>query len=491
MDNLHKLSGIEIHHLFLQRKVSATLIANTYLTRCKKYNDQLGAFLAIYEEDMLKKAKDLDEKLSQGKKVGKLAGIPIAIKDNIHIKGKITTCGSKFLENYIAPFDATVTRLIEKEDGLIIGKTNLDEFAMGSTNENSAFYPAKNPWNTKCTPGGSSGGSAAAVSARLCCIALGSDTGGSIRQPAAFTGTFGFKPTYGRVSRHGLVAFGSSLDQIGPMANSVQDIALMMEVIGTPCEKDATSYDLPSESYVNALVDNLDGATVGVPFNFLKNLEKKSKEDFEKNLEILKNLGASIIEVDLNILEYSISTYYVLAAAEASTNLSRFDGIRYGKRSSKAQTLDQVYDYSRNEGFGEEVKTRILLGTYVLSEGHQKQLYMKAQQVRQMAINSFEKAFENCLLIAMPTTPSLPFESGSIQSPVELYYQDLFTIGANLAGLPAISIPSNLREKKPVSLQLLGPQLLDVSVLQAANAFAKKCSFSPKIPPLFEMEAVL
>jgi len=487
-EDLYALPGYKLHQLLLEKKVTALEIANTFLDRIKTHNESLGAFLEVFEEDVLKKAKETDSKIKAGQKVGKLAGIPIAIKDNMHIKGKTTTCASKFLKNYIAPFDASVVKRLNEEDALLIGKTNLDEFAMGSTNETSAFFPAKNPWDLTCTPGGSSGGSSASVAARLCPIALGSDTGGSIRQPAAFTGTTGFKPSYGRVSRNGLVAFASSLDQIGPIANDVKDLGLIMEVIGSPCDKDATCYDLPNEQYLETQLEDLSQYTIGVPTNFLENLNDDCKDQFFQSIEKMKELGATIVEVDLSVLKHSVSIYYVLATAEASTNLARFDGIRYGVRTPNAKNLQEVYDLSRNEGFGSEVKTRIMLGTYVLSAGYEKKLYEKAQVGRQMVIDAFEKAFSTCQLICLPTSPTAAFPIGSKQDPIDLYNQDIFTIGANLAGLPAISIPSGFLNEKPLGLQLIGPQLNDVSVIRAAMCFEKKHKLTPNIPKHFSSE---
>ena len=426
----------------------------------------------------MKRAKELDEKQKSGKKMGRLAGIPIAIKDNIHVKGEITTCASKFLVNYKAPFDATVIRLLEEEDAIIIGKTNLDEFAMGSSTENSAIQKTYNPWDLKCTPGGSSGGSAAAVAARLCPLALGSDTGGSVRLPGSFCGIVGFKPTYGRVSRYGLVAYGSSLDQIGAFATRTADAALLMEVIGKHCEKDSTSYDLPSDSHLDNFKDNIKGMKIGVPWKFLEGLAPEPKEVFQKAMEKFKALGAEIIDVDLSILKYSIAVYYILATAEASTNLARFDGIRYGVRAPEAKTLDEVYDLSKEQGFGSEVKRRILLGTYVLSSGYKDAYYQKAQKVRGLIIRRFEEIFKVCDLVATPTSPFTAFEIGAIKDPLQMYLEDIYTIGSNLAGLPAISIPEGFaKDGKPLGLQLIGPQRLDGRVLMAADVFEKATDY--------------
>ena len=358
---MYQLSAHALRDLFLKGEISAKEIAEASLKRIAHHDSKLGSFLSVFSEKAIEKAKALDEKRSQKKKLGKLAGVPIAIKDNIHVLGEITTCGSKFLTNYRAVFDATVTRLIEEEDALIIGKTNLDEFAMGSSTENSAFQLTKNPWELTATPGGSSGGSAAAVAARLCPLSFGSDTGGSIRQPAAFCGIVGFKPTYGRVSRHGLVAFGSSLDQIGPFSTNVTDTALIMEVIGQPCNKDATSLPQPGEHYLQKLQGSLKGMSVGVPWHFLEGLDQEPRASFEQALEVLKDLGCTLVSVDLDILRYSIAVYYILATAEASTNLARFDGIRYGNRSSPllGQRDDvSVREVGEVEGWGHRARAQ-------------------------------------------------------------------------------------------------------------------------------------
>jgi aspartyl-tRNA(Asn)/glutamyl-tRNA(Gln) amidotransferase subunit A len=387
-------------------------------------------------------------------------------------------------------FDASVVRFLEEEDALLIGKTNLDEFAMGSFTENSAFQTSKNPWNLKCSPGGSSGGSAAAVAARLCPLALGSDTGGSIRQPAALSGVVGFKPTYGRISRYGLVAFASSLDQIGPLATSVSDAAYLMETLSKPCSKDSTNLKEPSEAYLSLLEKPIQGMKLGVPWKFLESLDPIAKANFEESLKIFEKLGGTTVEVDLDILKYSIAIYYILATAEASTNLARYDGIRYGLRSAKAKTLDEVYELSKQEGFGPEVKNRILLGTYVLSSGYKDAYYKKAQQVRTLVIRKFKEAFNLCDLIALPCAPLPAPEIGSIQDPLQIYLQDIYTISANLAGLPAISIPSGFtKDKKPLGFQLLGDFMQDAKVLQVAHHFEKATTFNKQIPPLFHSEA--
>ena len=479
------------HKLFVDGSLSAEEIAHKTLQRIEKHDKKVGAFLSVFGEKFIEKAKTLDLKRSKKEKLGKLAGVVVALKDNIHKKGEITTCGSKFLSNYRAVFDATLTRLLEEEDALIVGKTNLDEFAMGSSTENSAYQLTCNPWDLSCSPGGSSGGSAAAVAARFCPLAFGSDTGGSIRQPAALTGIVGFKPTYGRVSRFGLVAFGSSFDQIGPFTTTVKDAALAMEVVAKHCPKDSTSLALEPQEYVKGLESPIQGMTLGVPAGSLDNLSPEVKENFHASLKTFEKLGCSIIEINLDLLKHAVTLYYILATAEASTNLARFDGVRYGNRSQKATTVDEVFDLSRAEGFGPEVKRRILLGTYVLSSGYQDAYYKKAQKVRYLMIQEFNKAFQFCQAIITPTAPGVAFKLGEIQNPLQMYLQDIYTIPANLAGLPAISVPSGFsKEGKPFGLHIAGPQMHDMQVLSLAHHFEKMTDFNKKIPPLFDDEAL-
>ncbi|MBS4165621.1 Glutamyl-tRNA(Gln) amidotransferase subunit A [Neochlamydia sp. AcF65] len=482
---IHTLTACEIKDKFLKGDLTALAVTEAFLKRIDQYDSQIGAFLAVYKERAIEKAKQLDKKRALGEKLGKLAAVPMAIKDNIHIKEEISTCASKFLVNYRAPFDATVVRLLEEEDAILLGKTNMDEFAMGSSNESSALQKTYNPWNLKCTPGGSSGGSAAAVAGRLCPLALGSDTGGSIRLPASFCGVVGFKPTYGRVSRYGLVAYASSLDQIGPFATNTRDAALVMEVIGKHCDKDSTSLPAEADDYLTKMNKDIKGKKIGVPWHFLDTLAAEPKKVFNNSLEILKSLGAEIVEIDLSILKYSLPVYYILATAEASTNLARFDGVRYGHRSSRAQTLDEIYDFSKSEGFGEEVKQRILLGTFVLSSGYQQAYYKKAQKIRTLIIQSYQEAFKRCDLVASPVSPFAAFEIGSIKDPIQMYLEDIYTIGINLAGLPAISIPAGFSaEGKPMGLQLIGPQKDEVGVFQVSHAFEKATSYHMHMPEL-------
>ena len=469
---MHSFSACELHRRFVDGEVSARKIAEDFLNRIRQLDPSLGAYLEIFEARVIEQADRLDCKRRGGEPLGLLAGIPIAIKDNINIKGEKTTCASKFLENFIAPFDATVTRRIREEDGIILGKTNLDEFAMGTTCENSAVQITRNPWDSNLVPGGSSGGSAAAVAADMAPIAFGSDTGGSIRLPASFCGISSFKPTYGRISRYGLVAFGSSLDQIGPMAYSCEDLERIMQVVAVPCEKDSTSLSDPAFSPVSFEERYGSGFRVGVPWQFLEGLPNDTRAIFDRALKSLRSIGADIIEVDLSILQYAVSTYYILCTAEASTNLARFDGIRYGVRSDRAETLDEVYDFSREEGFGDEVKRRIMLGTFVLSSGYQDAYYRKAQKVRQLIINRFNDAFLKCDCIAFPTSLSGAFAFGEKKEPLSLYLEDLYTVGANLTGVPVMALPAGfLPDSRPIGFQLFGQQRHDAELLSIGRAF--------------------
>lgn len=480
---MHRYTAIELRDLFLKGSLTASAITRHFLNRIETYDKEIGAFLHVMKERALAKAEELDKRYAAGETFGPMAAIPIAIKDNIHIEGELTTCASKFLANYRAPFSATATRLLEEADAILIGKTNLDEFAMGSSTEHSAFQLTRNPWDLTCVPGGSSGGSAAAVAARLVPIALGSDTGGSIRQPASFCGIVGFKPTYGRVSRYGLVAFASSLDQIGPFAASVSDAALTMEVIGCSCERDSTSIPSAPEKYLDAIDCDVGKLKLGVPHSFLAELSAESREVFNNALEVYKKRGAEVIDIDLDILKHSIAVYYILATAEASTNLARFDGIRYGIRPPQAKTLREVYELSKEEGFGAEVKRRILLGTYVLSAGYQDAYYKKAQKVRTLIIRKFQDAFNKCDVIALPVCPGGAFRKGSIKDPVQMYLEDLYTISSNLAGLPAISIPAGFNgEGLPMGLQLIAPQQQDVKLLAIADAFTQTTHYHKALP---------
>ena len=482
---IYEKSATQIHDAFIKGELSATEIAQHFLKRIELLDSKVGSFLKVFPESVLEKAKELDQRRAYKKPLGKLAAVPIAIKDNIHIKGEKTTCASKIMENYNALFDATCVRLLKEEDALIIGKTNLDEFAMGGATEYSAFKSTHNPWCLNSTPGGSSGGSSACVAARLAPLSLGSDTGGSVRQPASYCGLVGYKPTYGRFSRYGLVAFGSSLDQVGPFAYNTEDLALISEVLAKHCPHDATSIQQSGESFKKALRTDLKGIKVGVPYKFLENLSAEVKENFQESLEHLKKLGAELIDVNLDLLKYAMATYYIIATAEASTNLARFDGIRYGYRDPHAHNIDQVYDLSRENGFGPEVKRRILLGTYVLSSGFYGSHYKKALGARGKILEAFQAHFEQCDMIVMPTAPTPAFETGSFQNPTDMYLMDLYTVHANLTGLPALSVPAGFsNEGKPLGFQMIGRHMEDAFLIGCAHALEKCRPDAFKIPPL-------
>ena len=432
---------ISFHSLLVNNKISCYDITEYYL---KKIDEgmYLNAFISILRDRALVRAEAVDQKVKQSH-AGKLAGLIIVIKDNINIKGEKTTCGSRMLSNFVSPYDATVIKKLEAADAIIVAKTNLDEFAMGSSNENSYFGAVKNPHDISRVPGGSSGGSAAAVFADLAMAALGSDTGGSIRQPASFCGVVGLKPSYGRVSRFGLVAFASSLDQIGPITRSVADSALILEVIAGYDPMDSTSADVPVPEYSKSIKKPINNLKIGLPEEFLgAGLHVEVKNRLDKCCEVLKKQGAEIVTISLPHTEYAIAAYYILATAEASSNLARYDGARYGYRAEPILDLQEMYVASRSEGFGEEVKRRIMLGTYVLSAGYYEAYYRKAQQVRTLIKRDFDRAFETCDCILTPTCPTTAFKIGEkIGNPLTMYLSDIFTVSANLAWLPALSIP--------------------------------------------------
>ncbi len=480
---LHPRNAKELHEGFINGQFSAKQIASDFIKHIESHENQVDAFLSFDPETILLQAEKLDKKRSEKKPLGPLAGVPVAIKDNIHVANVKTTCASKMLENYTALFDSTVTHHLKQADSILIGKTNMDEFAMGSSTEKSYFKPTRNPWDLSKVPGGSSGGSAAAVSARFAPLSLGSDTGGSIRQPAAFTGIVGFKPSYGRVSRHGLVAFASSLDQIGPFSQTVEDAYKISQVITGPCPMDSTYVHKPFAPFETLRRHDLKGVKIGVPWKLTDDLESEIKHNFVLSVESLKKLGAEIIDIDLDILKASIAVYYIIAPAEASTNLARFDGVRYGHRSPDAKTLDEVYTLSRQEGFGHEVKRRILLGSYVLSSGFEHAYYEKAQKIRNFICQKFKAIYNQCHLIAMPCTTTTAFSLGDFQNPLQMYLQDLFTIPANLAGLPAISLPSGFsKEGLPMGLQLQAPSMHDEFLLACADVFEKNHPEFLKMP---------
>jgi len=441
-----------------------------YLSVISSRNN-LNAFLLIFEEEALEQARSVDKKIRAGN-AGPLAGMAVAVKDVLSMKGKRTTCGSKILENFEGIYDAAVVEKLRAADAIIIGKTNMDEFAMGSSTENSAFGPVKNPVDESRVPGGSSGGSAVAVAAGMATAALGSDTGGSIRQPAGLCGIFGLKPTYGRVSRYGLVAFASSFDQIGPFANSARDIARVLGVIAGHDERDSTSAKIPVPDYLSAMDRNVKGLKLGIPKEYFNEaLNPEIRSVLEKRIAQLKDGGAEIVEVSLPRSEYTIATYYILATAEASSNLARYDGARYGYRSKHADTLMKMYTKSRSEGFGAEVKRRIMLGTYVLSAGYYDAYYKKAQKVRRLIQEDFFNAFKKVDCLITPISPTTAFKFGEkVDDPLQMYLSDIYTVSANLAGIPGISVPAGVdRQNLPIGLQLMGKQFDEATLLKVAD----------------------
>lgn len=447
----------------------------SYLQKIEKQK-HLNAFLEIFPEEAIQKAKELEQKLIKGEPVGKLAGYVLAIKDNIAIKDKKLTCGSKILENFVSLYDATAVKKLIDEDAIIIGKTNLDEFAMGSSNENSAFGIVKNPYDEQRVPGGSSGGSAVAVASEMCDAALGSDTGGSIRQPAAFCGVFGLKPTYGRVSRFGLVAFASSFDCIGPISRDTETLAKILEVISGYDDKDSTSSSQPVQKF-SELINNIPNKlTFGFPIEFFKKgLDDEIKEKIFEVVEFLKSNKFEIKEISLPHLEYSISDYYLLTTAEASSNLSRYDGVKYGRRIDSPKSIKDLYTETRDEFFGTEVKRRIMLGTFVLSAGYYDAYYLKAQKVRRLIQNDFIEAFKSVDLIISPTTPTTAFKIGEkTDNPLSMYLSDIYTTSANLAGIPALNVPIGFDSKNlPIGMQLMSNFFKEDLLLQVSYFIEK------------------
>tara|TARA_B100001996_G_scaffold6486_1_gene5476 strand:+ start:162 stop:1622 length:1461 start_codon:yes stop_codon:yes gene_type:complete len=456
-------------------EVSSKELVQDKISRINKLDKTLNTFLYVSCEEALKKAEDIDNKRASGEKLPPLAGIPIAIKDNLCTKGIKTTCASKILEHFVPPYESTVTERLLKSGAIMIGKTNMDEFAMGSSTETSAFGPTSNPWDITKVPGGSSGGSAASVAAGLCFASLGSDTGGSIRQPASFCGVVGMKPTYGRVSRWGLIAFASSLDQVGPFANNVSDAAEILQVISGKDELDSTTVDIPVPNYLESLSKSIKGLKIGLIDNCFQHegLAADVKESVLGSAAILENLGAEIVNISCPRFNDGIATYYIIAPSEASANLARYDGVKYGFRSDNEKSLIQMTSKSRAIGFGSEVKRRILIGTYALSAGYSDAYYKKAQQVRTLIRKDFDDAFKKVDILLAPTSPTTAFGSGeNINNPIAMYLSDLLTIPANLAGLPAISLPCGFdKSGLPIGLQLIGNVFDEQKLLQVASQF--------------------
>ncbi len=468
----------KVHQGLEKKEFSALELVKAYLDKINQQDKQISAFLTITKDLALSQAKKIDKLISAERKVPLLTGIPCAIKDNILVEGVRCTAGSKILENYIAPYDATAIKRLKDEGAIILGKTNLDEFAMGSSTENSAFFPTKNPHNLNCVPGGSSGGAAAAVAADLSVFALGSDTGGSIRQPSSFCGVVGLKPTYGAVSRYGLIAFASSLDQIGPITKTVEDCRIVFGAIKGKDPMDSTSIDI--QSFGKPLTKPLSNLVIGVPREyFVKGIDKEVEEVIKKAIKKYEEMGANIVEISLPHSEYALACYYIIAPCEASANLARYDGIKYGfsqrqKTRREKQGLLDIYLKSRAEGFGSEVRRRIMLGTYALSAGYYQAYYLRAQKVRTKIKDDFEKVFATVDLIFTPTSPTTAFLLGEkIKDPLTMYLSDVFTVAVNLAGLPAISVPCGKVNNLPVGLQIIGKAFEEEKIFQIAEFLEK------------------
>jgi aspartyl-tRNA(Asn)/glutamyl-tRNA(Gln) amidotransferase subunit A len=482
-------SARELRDKIVSRRASSAEVTSAVFDRIERHEPVLGAFISTYRDEALGAAADVDKRVASGEPVGPLAGVPVAIKDNMCTTFGATTCGSKILANFHAPYNATAVEKLLAADAVIVGKTNMDEFAMGSSTETSGLQRTVNPWDTSRVPGGSSGGSAAAVAAGLCYAALGSDTGGSIRQPAGFCGVVGLKPTYGRVSRFGLVAYGSSLDQIGPITQTVADAALLLNVIAGHDPADSTSVDeavAPVPDYLEQLDEPIRHLRIGLVPQFTAGADEPVREALAGAIEAYKKLGAEIVEVQMSHLDYAIAAYYVIATAEASSNLARYDGVHYGYRSERAADYVQVYTKSRAEAFGKEVKRRIMLGTYALSSGYYDAYYLKALKVRNLIRCDFTQAFEKCDCVMMPVSPTTAFKIGEkIDDPLTMYLSDIYTIAANLAGIPAASIPCGFDAGSlPIGLQILAPAFQEENLLRIARMFEAQTDWHRRKPSL-------
>ena len=487
--DITELTVHELQEKLKSKELTIKDITKAYTDRIAEKEKDVQAFVTVLAEDATKRVEEMQEKINKGEVKGDFTGIPIGIKDNICTKGVKTTCSSKMLENFVSPYDATVMEKINNENMINLGKLNMDEFAMGGSTEYSYFYPTKNPWNLNKVPGGSSGGSAAAVAANMVPWALGSDTGGSIREPASFCGVVGLKPTYGLVSRYGLVAFASSLDQIGPITKDVRDAAMLLNIIAGYDKKDTTSVDREEKDYTACLTGDVKGLKIGVPKEFYaEGINEEVKAKLYEAIDRYKKLGAEIEEFSLDIAKYSLASYYIIACAEASSNLGRFDGIRYTYRTGEFKNLKELYKKSRSEGFGPEVKRRIILGTYVLSSGYYDAYYKKAQQVRTLVMSEFNKAFEKYDVILAPTSPTVAFDIGSkSNNPLEMYLADICTVSVNIAGLPGISVPCGVdKEGMPVGMQLIGNKFCEETILNAAYTFEQDLKFRENHKPEFK-----
>ena len=480
--DLTALTISRIQELLRSRRATAVEIARAHLARIEQKDKEVRAYLSVCPERALAQAQRVDEKIAAGEPLAPLAGVPVAVKDVILTRGLRTTCASRILENFVAPYDATAVQRLEAAGAVVLGKTNCDEFAMGSSTENSGFHPTHNPHDLDRVPGGSSGGSAAAVAAQLATVALGSDTGGSIRQPAAFCDIVGMMGTYGRVSRYGLVAFASSLDHIGPFGRSVRDVALVLETIAGHDTMDSTSAPVLVGNYDSALAGDVRGTRVGVPDEYLKGLSPDIGDNIQKGIDLFSRLGCSIVPISLPHTDYAIGCYYIICTAEASSNLARYDGVRYGFRAPQHEDLQDMYRKTRDRGFGTEVKRRIMLGTYALSSGYYDAYYLKAQKVRTLITRDFVEAFDEVDVIVTPTSPIPPFKLGErVDDPLQMYLADIYTVTASLAGIPGISVPCGKTSSEPhlpVGMQILAKHFDESRLLQVAHAFEQAGGFN-------------
>ncbi len=485
-----ELTGVtttELRELMQRGDATCVDVTRAHLDQITALNDRLGAFLHVEADSALTQAEAIDDRRRRGVPLGRLAGLPVAVKDNLCATGVPTTCASRMLRTFVAPYDAWVIERLKAEGAVLIGRTNLDEFAMGSSCENSAFQVTRNPWNRERTPGGSSGGSAAAVAAGMAPLALGSDTGGSIRQPASFCGVVGMKPTYGRVSRYGLVAFASSLDQIGPFAKDVSGAALLLETIAGHDARDSTCVDRSVPAYTSALEEPLDGMRVGVaPEHFVEGLDREVESAIRQAIDVYRSLGAEVKEVSLPHSRYCVAVYYIVSSSEASSNLARYDGVHYGHRAEQFADMIDMYAATRGEGFGDEVKRRIMLGTYALSSGYYDAYYLKALKVRRLIRQDFDAAFREVDLIASPVAPTPAFRIGElIDDPLAMYLGDIYTISANLAGLPAISVPCGRSiAGLPIGMQLMAAPFEEERLLRVARMFERETEWHRARPTI-------
>ena len=484
---LYDLTIHELHEKLKKKEITSLGLTESFLKRIDAVDGKIKAYITVTKEDAIKQAIEADKRLASGKDITPLTGVPISVKDIFCTKGILTTCASKILNNFVPPYDATVIKKLKEAGAVILGKNNMDEFAMGSSTENSAFFVTKNPWDTERVPGGSSGGSAASVSAGECAGSIGTDTGGSIRQPASCCGIVGLKPTYGRISRYGMIAFASSLDQAGPLTKDIKDCAIMLNAMAGYDPQDSTSIDAPVPDYTKVLTKDVKGLKIGIPKEyFIKGLDNDVEKAVKEAIEVLKKQGASVVDVNLPHTDYAIAVYYLVATAEASSNLARYDGVKYGCRAKDSKNLMDMYCKTRDEGFGPEVKRRIMLGTYSLSAGYYDAYYKKASQVRTFIKRDFEEAFTKCDVILTPTAPTPAFKIGEkTADPLTMYLSDIFTISCNLAGIPGLSIPCGFtKDNLPIGLQILGKPLDEETVLKTAYAYEQATDWHKKRPKI-------